>query len=170
MIQVKEEGRALISTAGAEQAEAELFKSILVPIDIAQRSSWEGALPQAIELARASGGKVTVITVVRDIKAMLEGVQFPFQVEMMMSGARDKLTAIVSGYRAAKVVIEEEVRFGSISREILATAKERGADLILMASHRPEMKDYLIGPNAAHVAQHADCSVLVLRHMDEGRP
>jgi nucleotide-binding universal stress UspA family protein len=41
---------------------------------------------------------------------------------------------------------------------------------ILMASHRPEVKDYLIGPNAAHVAQHADCSVLVLRRMEEGRP
>jgi len=147
-----------------------LFKSILVPIDIAQRSSWEGALPQAIELARASSGKVTVITVVRDIKAMLEGVQFPFQVEIMMSGAHDKLAQIVSGHRAAEVLIEEEVRFGGISREILATAKERKADLILMASHRPEMKDYLIGPNASHVAQHAECSVLVLRRMDEGRP
>ena len=146
-----------------------MFKSILVPIDIAQRSSWEGALPQAIELARASSGKVTVITVVRDIKAMLEGVQFAFQVEIMMSRARDKLAEIVSGHRAAEVVIEEEVRFGGISREILAVAKERRADLILMASHRPEMKDYLIGPNASHVAQHADCSVLVLRHMDEGR-
>lgn len=145
-----------------------MFKSILVPIDIAQRSSWEGALPQAIELARGSSGKVTVITVVRDVKAMLEGVQFPFQVEIMMSGAYDKLAEIVSSYRAAEVVIEEEVRFGSISREILAAAKERRADLILMASHRPELKDYLIGPNAAHVAQHAGCSVLVLRRMAEG--
>ena len=31
-----------------------MFKTILVPIDIAHRSSWEHALPQAIELARAS--------------------------------------------------------------------------------------------------------------------
>jgi universal stress protein F len=35
-----------------------------------------------------------------------------------------------------------------------------------MASHRPEMRDYLIGPNAAHVAQHASCSVLVLRRFE----
>lgn len=147
-----------------------MFKTILVPIDITQRSSWESALPQALELARASGGAVTVVTVVRDLKAMLEGVQFPFQVELMMSAARDKLAEIVSAYRAADVVLEEEVRFGSISRQILAAAKDRKADLILMASHRPEVKDYLIGPNAAHVAQHADCSVLVLRRMEEGRP
>jgi nucleotide-binding universal stress UspA family protein len=57
----------------------------------------------------------------------------------------------------------EEVRFGSIGHEILGAARERRADLIVMASHRPEMKDYFIGPNAAYVAQHAFCSVLVLR-------
>jgi len=45
----------------------------------------------------------------------------------------------------------------------LTTAHEQRADLIVMASHRPELKDYLIGPNAAYVAQHAFCSVLVLR-------
>jgi len=140
-----------------------MFKTILVPIDLAHRSSWEHALPQAIELAAVSGGIVTVITVVRDLKAAFEGVQFPFQVELMISGARDKLVEIVSAYRASAVTLNEEVRFGSIGHEVLGAARDRRADLIVMASHRPEMKDYLIGPNAAYVAQHAFCSVLVLR-------
>jgi len=140
-----------------------MFKAILVPIDVAHRSSWEHALPQAIELAATSAGVLTVITVVRDLKAAFEGVQFPFQADLMISAARDKLVEIVSAYRESNVTISEEVRFGSIGHEILTTAHERGADLIVMASHRPELRDYLIGPNAAHVAQHALCSVLVLR-------
>jgi len=140
-----------------------MFKAILVPIDIAHRSSWEHALPQAIELAAASGGVVTVITVVRDLKAAFEGAHFPFQVELMISSARDKLVDIVSKYRESNATVSEEVRFGSIGHEILGAARERRADLIVMASHRPEMKDYFIGPNAAYVAQHAFCSVLVLR-------
>jgi len=61
------------------------------------------------------------------------------------------------------VPIEQEVRVGSIVREILAAAESKGVDLIVMASHRPGMRDYLIGPNAAYVAQRARCSVLVLR-------
>ena len=146
-----------------------MFKSILVPIDIAQPSSWRSALPEAIELARASGGAITVVTVVRDIRAILEGVHFPFQVDIMMSRAREKLAEVVSAYRAGGSNLEEEVRFGSIGREILYAAKERNADLILMASHQPGLRDYLIGPNAAYVAHHADCSVLVLRRMEEGR-
>jgi nucleotide-binding universal stress UspA family protein len=147
-----------------------MFKSIIVPIDTAQPGSWKSALPEAIELARTSGGTVTVITVVRDIRAILEGVQFPFQVEIMMSTTRGKLGEIVAGYRAGGVALEEEVRFGSIGHEILEAARERKADLILMASHQPGLRDYLIGPNAAHVAHHAGCSVLVLRRMEEGRP
>ncbi|MBT6187404.1 MAG: universal stress protein, partial [Rhodospirillales bacterium] len=30
-------------------------------------------------------------------------------------------------------------------------------------SHRPALKDYLLGPNAAQVVRHADVSVLVVR-------
>jgi nucleotide-binding universal stress UspA family protein len=35
--------------------------------------------------------------------------------------------------------------------------------VIVLASHRPELKDYLLGPNAARVVRHAKCSVLVVR-------
>ena len=55
------------------------------------------------------------------------------------------------------------VREGSIYAEILSASRELGVDLIVMASHRPEMKDYLIGSNAARVVRHAPCSVMVVR-------
>ncbi|MFQ5760821.1 MAG: universal stress protein, partial [Acidiferrobacterales bacterium] len=42
-------------------------------------------------------------------------------------------------------------------------AEKAGCDLIVMASQRPELKDYLLGPNAARVVRHANCSVLVAR-------
>jgi hypothetical protein len=35
-----------------------MFRSILVPIDIAHRSSWQFALPQAIELAAAGESRL----------------------------------------------------------------------------------------------------------------
>lgn len=140
-----------------------MFRSILVPVDVAHPSSWEHALPQAIELASTAKGTVTIMTVVRDLKLMFEGVYFPFQLEQMMADAQNKLAAIASDQATRGIEISSEVRTGSIGREILSMAKDRAVDLILMASHRPEMRDYLIGPNASYVAQHADCSVLVLR-------
>jgi nucleotide-binding universal stress UspA family protein len=49
-----------------------------------------------------------------------------------------------------------------MSTKILDASNRFGADLILMASHRPELKDYLLGPNASRVVRHAQCSVLVV--------
>jgi len=140
-----------------------MFKSILVPIDTEHKSSWEFAIPEALELAKVGGANVAIMTVVRDVKAMMRAVRLPYQLEQMIDGTRRALGAIVGGFPGAGTPIEQEVRWGSIGREILATAEGRRADLIVMASHRPEMLDYLIGPNAAHVAHHANCSVLVLR-------
>lgn len=140
-----------------------MFKSILVPIDLAQESSWRFAIPEAIELAKAGSGRLTAMTVVRDMKSIFEGVALPFQLERAVADARIELAAIVGKFRTDATMIEQEVRFGSIGREVLAAAKGRACDLIVMASHRPEVLDHLIGPNAAHVAQHAFCSVLVLR-------
>jgi nucleotide-binding universal stress UspA family protein len=52
---------------------------------------------------------------------------------------------------------------GKIYREILNAARTIGADLIVMGSHHPELRDYLLGPNADKVVRHADCSVMVVR-------
>ncbi len=140
-----------------------MFASILVPIDIAQESSWRYALPEAIDLARAAGGHVTALAVVREVSALFESAYLAFQLERMVGDARAKLSAIVAGFVTEGVVLNHETRFGSIGHEILAAASKHAVDLIVMESHRPEMRDYVIGPNAAHVARHASCSVLVLR-------
>jgi universal stress protein F len=140
-----------------------MFKSILVPVDLAHQSSWERAVPQAVELAVASSGTVVVMTVIRDLKAAFEGANFPFQFEIMASEAQAKLLEIIATYRVKNVAMRGEVHGGSIGREILQAAMRGKSDLIVMTSRRPELKDYFIGPNAAYVAQHATCSVLVLR-------
>jgi nucleotide-binding universal stress UspA family protein len=52
---------------------------------------------------------------------------------------------------------------GTIYQEILTAAQIIQADLIVMGSHHLELKDYLLGPNAAKVMRHAACSVMVVR-------
>ena len=51
----------------------------------------------------------------------------------------------------------------SIYAEVLGVAEEAEADLVVLGSHRPAMKVYLLGTNAARVVRHARCSVLVAR-------
>ena len=56
------------------------------------------------------------------------------------------------------------LRKGNIYTGILETAEKVEADLIIIGSHRPTMSDFLLGPNAARVVRHAECSVLVVRN------
>jgi hypothetical protein len=49
---------------------------------------------------------------------------------------------------------------------VLEVARRVQADLIVLASHVPELKDYLLSANAARVARRAACSVLVVRRPD----
>jgi universal stress protein F len=140
-----------------------MYASILVPVDVAHESSWKHALPQAIGLARANGARLTVLTVLRQTSLMFEGVYLAFQMEQLMAAAREKLAHIVSAHDVAGLQVTQDVRLGSIGGEILASIRDTGADLVVMASHRPEMTDYLIGPNAAHVVMNTKASVFVVR-------
>ena len=59
-------------------------------------------------------------------------------------------------------------RFGSlfaaeVNRAILAAAEERNADLIVIASHRPGLQQFLLGSTASRVVRHATCTVFVKR-------
>ncbi len=59
--------------------------------------------------------------------------------------------------------VVQHVKHGSVYKEILALADAIDVDMIVMASHRPEMKEYLLGPNAARVVRHAKQSVTIIR-------
>jgi nucleotide-binding universal stress UspA family protein len=60
-------------------------------------------------------------------------------------------------------MISTVVRQGGIYHEVIEEAKAMPADLIVMTSHRPDMRSYFLGSNAGHVVRYAGCSVLVVR-------
>lgn len=141
-----------------------MYKTILLAVDLNEPSSWEKALPVAVEQAEAGGGRLHVVTVVPDFGMAIVGSFFPPNYEKTALADADKaLDAFVAEKVPAEIEVAHSVGHGTIYKEILATAERAGADLIVMASHRPERSDYLLGPNAARVVRHAKCSVLVVR-------
>lgn len=141
-----------------------MFKTILVPVDLAEESSWKKALPAAVMHAQNNGGRLIVMTVVPDYGKGAVGTYFPADfLDRAITGAKDQLQALLSANVPKDVPVKTIVRCGTIYHEIIDVAKETGADLIVMASHRPALRDYLLGPNAERVLRHANCSVLVVR-------
>ncbi|MDX1655229.1 MAG: universal stress protein [Candidatus Competibacteraceae bacterium] len=146
-----------------------MYQHILVPVDLSHRSSWEKSLPTALNHIRQLGGRLTVMTVVPEIDIGMTAVHFPKDYsKRVREEARQRLEAFVREQVPDEIGAEAVVGHGVIYKTILTQAEELGVDLIIMASHRPELRDYLLGPNAARVVRHADCSVLVVREEANG--
>jgi len=141
-----------------------MYATILCPVDLSDPHSWDKALPTAVELAGAFGATLHVMTVVPSFGLPIVGQYFPegFEARMRAEAARhleEFCAANLPDDLAAKRIVAE----GKIYQEILRAAESIKADLIVMGSHRPELSDYLLGPNAARVVRHAPCSVMVVR-------
>ena len=141
-----------------------MFKNILLSVDLTDSTSWRKALPFAAEYCQAMGATLHLMTVVPDYGMTVVGQFFPEDYEKKaIVQARHELRELATAHVPAGVEVQHIVAHGTIYQEILNAAKSVNADLIVIASHRPELKDYLIGPNAARVMRHAHRSVLVVR-------
>jgi nucleotide-binding universal stress UspA family protein len=148
-----------------------MYKNILVAIDLNDDTSWREPLLSAIELARKFGAQLHVLTVVRELEAIVQAKSSPLAYELIAGDLEGQLARLIREADASDLHPKILVAHGaSIYAEILATAEEAAADLIVVGSHRPAMKDYLLGTNASRVMRHAPCSVLVAREGHPTRP
>ncbi len=142
-----------------------MFNKILLCIDLNEDSSWKITLPAAVRLAQQNRAEITAVNVVTDLDMTLVGPFLPEDyTQQMMNEAEQSLKALLEREVPEEVLARPQVRRGKrVYRQILKAAEALGADIIIMASHRPENKDALIGPNAAQVMRHATQSVLLMR-------
>lgn len=141
-----------------------MYHDILVPIDLNAESSWKKAVPVAISLAETFGAKLHLLNVVPDFGSAIVGSYFPPDFEKRsLEAAETKIEAFAEANRSDLVSPQVHIAHGTIYKEIEDAAERLGCDLIVMASHRPELADYLLGPNAERVVRHTECSVLVVR-------
>ena len=140
-----------------------MFKNILVPVDLADASYAKPAIANALELAKASDGRIKLLNVMPMTPVMLaEYVPADFDTQQRQSA--EEALAIVAGESGIDPArISAVIRQGGIYHEILEEAAAIKADLIVMTSHRPAMRTYFLGSNAGHVVRYAKCSVLVVR-------
>jgi len=141
-----------------------MYKNIVVAIDLNDETSWRKPLLCAVELARKFGAQLHVLTIVREVEAILQAKTSPLAYELVARDLENQLERLIRQVDASDLHPEILVAHGaSIYAEILRIAEEAEADLIVVGSHRPAMRDYLLGTNASRVMRHARCSVLVAR-------
>jgi nucleotide-binding universal stress UspA family protein len=141
-----------------------MFKNVLIAIDLSEPGSWARALPVAVQTCKDWSARLHVVTVASEVNVQVASF-FPQDAnERLVEQVAADLKAWVAQNVPAGVEVHRIVGQGSIHREIIAAAEQANADLIVMASHKPAVSDYLLGANAAHVVRHAACSVMVVRN------
>jgi nucleotide-binding universal stress UspA family protein len=159
------------------------MKHILVATDFSDTA--ESALAQAAKLAASTGAKLTLLHViyVEKINEALLGLDAmeyltrvmsapsestPYAPTLAMDRVRDtakaKLEEAAMAVSGPKVQIETVVIDGRPSEEVLAYARNKGVDLIVLGTHgRGAIGKALLGSVADHVIRQAECPVMVVR-------
>ncbi len=135
-----------------------MFKKILVPVEHSDPKTWAKSLPIAVDLAAQHGAELLVMSVIPEI------IRLPNLPANYGEGAKEHVEgvlkqAMAEAGAAPKILVEQ----GSVYREILKAAHANKVDLIVLASPKGDFPDYPLGPNAARVTRHANCSVFIVR-------
>ena len=145
---------------------------VMVPIDLQHQSSWAKALPNGVGQAKLMDGEVWLMTVVPHMTAGIdwryairgeEHGSLDYDIKEFVGQAEKRLREIADEYIPPELFGGIIAAHGTVYEKVVEAADEIGADLIVMAAHRPSLKDYLLGPNTARVARHANCSVHIVR-------
>ncbi len=141
-----------------------MFKSILLPVDLSADATWEKALPAAVSMARSNGAVMHVASVMPDFGMSIVGSYFePGFEEKALHELGEQLGKWVAQHVPEGIEVHPHILHGRVYDQIIEAADRLQVDVIVMGSHRPELKDYLLGPNAARVVRHATQSVFVVR-------
>ena len=137
-----------------------MFKRIMAPVDLAHSEKLRRALDCAADLAKHYNASITYVGVTSPLPSPLGHNPEEFS---------EKLEAFAQG-EAAKHGVEATAHTSiahdpttEVDDALMRAIDETGADLVVMASHVPDVIDYIWPSNGGKLAEHAACSVMVVR-------
>jgi nucleotide-binding universal stress UspA family protein len=145
-----------------------MYRHLLLATDGSELA--QKAVEQGLALAKALQARVTAVTVTDPMPLMVSGdasFVVPLQEydKAALAHAARILDAVAAAAGSAAVRCEiVHVKDRLAAQGILDTAKEKGADLIVMASHgRRGLSKLLLGSQATEVVSQSSVPVLVYR-------
>lgn len=141
-----------------------MYRSVLAAIDLNDVIAASRVAEAAVRLARDHGAGLHILNVLPDFGMSLVGSYFSAeQTRKMVADEERRLRDWAGAELPEGVEYDLTVIKGHVYDNILRMAERIGADVIVLGAHKPELEDYLLGPNAARVVRHAKQSVFVVR-------
>ena len=145
-----------------------MYKRVLIPVDGSETA--EAILPFILEIAGPLDFDIVLLRVTQPAPPMaVEGSTWVSidDVELHQEACAAYLAGLAAEMKAKGVRVTTRVRRGWPVDEILAAARDEGADLIAMTTHgRTGPARLLFGSVAEGVLRHADTPVFLMRQTE----
>jgi len=138
-----------------------MFKKVLIPVDVEVPAQAHQLLVAAKKLTAGWACELHVTTVIPSVGMAIVGTYLDGDFEARRREA--VIGQLADAVTAAGIKADQHVQTGTIYDSVIELASNLGADLIILGAHQPNVRDYLLGSNAARVVRHSKQSVLVLR-------
>lgn len=137
-----------------------MFTNIMVPVDLRHPKQMERSLKVAADLARLYGATVTYAAVAAATPGALAHNPAEFAAKLADFAGEE---ADTHGIKTATRPIISHDPTADLDDHLLEAASEVSADLVIMATHMPNITDYIWPSHGGRLAAHAVCSVLLVR-------
>lgn len=137
-----------------------MYRKIMVPVDLAHLPQIAKAIDTAADLARLYGASIAFVSVTAETPSAIahNPVEFAQTLEAFARSEATRLGVETSAraYTATDPTID-------IDRTLIGAVEDTGADLVVMASHKPGVADYFWAAHGARLATNTAISVFLVR-------
>lgn len=137
-----------------------MFKRIMAPVDLVHVDSLGRALDCAADLAKHYGVPISLVGVTSSAPSRV--ARNPEEFGQKLSAFAETQASLHGVEVSAHTAIAHDPTT-EIDDALMRAIDETGADLVVMASHLPDVMDHVWPSNGGKLAEHATCSVLVVR-------
>lgn len=137
-----------------------MYRRIMVPVDLAHIDKLDKALGSAAGLAKHFGAPVTYVGVTAATPSAVAHTPSEYAKKL---AAFAKSQGDAHGIDADAKPITSHDPAIDLDGALLDAVEELGADLVVMASHVPNLTDYLWPSHGGKLATHAKTSVFLVR-------
>ncbi len=137
-----------------------MFSKIMVPVDLRHPERMQKALRTAADLARLYSAGVCYVGVTSPEPSDLGHT--PQEFAARLAGFA-KGEAAQHGHDATSHMVVSHDPTVELDKTLLGTVEELGADLVIMATHDPNVTDYIWSSHGGALALHSPASIMLVR-------
>jgi len=137
-----------------------MYTNIMVPLDLAHKSTVENAIKVASDIGKLYGAKVSLVGVTASTPGSVAHNEQEFSEKLAhYAQSKSEEYGLEFDYKA----VHNNDPAVELDDALADTCEEMGTDLVVMASHVPKFMDHFFKSNASRLVAHTSISVLIVR-------